>query len=217
MCVCVRVERVCEWRVGEGERKCGDAAAAESQPLRQFSQRSSSTTPNPRLPLSLLSLQHATAPPSLEIILVQYPCEEMVREVMSKVPCHGGRCWRCCRRVPRFSRVQGGRRLLRVLEGKERTALLGVTAASIVLLLAAIRSELGAVAKLQTLNTNKREIDSSPLYLHSGWNNKEGLGGLNDYRRYQGARPLSATGATDPVGPSAPTRCRSRGRHRAPS
>ena len=47
---------------------------------------------------------------------------------------------------------------MRVLEGKERTAVLGVTAASIVLLLAAIRSELGAVAKLQTLNTNKREI-----------------------------------------------------------
>jgi len=38
------------------------------------------------------------------------------------------------------SRGRGGRRLLRVLEGKERTAVLGVTAASIVLLLAAIRS-----------------------------------------------------------------------------
>ena len=34
-------------------------------------------------------MQHATAPPSLEIILVHYPCEEMVREVMRKVPCHG--------------------------------------------------------------------------------------------------------------------------------
>ena len=41
-----------------------------------------------------------------------------------------------------------------MLEGKERTAVLGVTAASIVLLLAAIRS----APRLQTLNTNKREI-----------------------------------------------------------